>query len=252
MARHPTSISFSDQEVVNDVIMRMDPAEDLDEREAATFEPGTDFQINEITIEHSKYKMPDWRHPKGFLYLAWDVKYGKFVADVQAMNAELINRDTMEMLWAELLYRYYELDDTGIKAVMDLALDDALGSVTGYEGFDAEGYWRLQSVTSDLGQLLSGWQSKERQEYQSRISEVVAPIDHQEDHETTMVMTNGGSEGQPTLSGPLSERCGAPSQYQAVYTTAPAYVSYVHPGILRRKIDESYEFDEEEDDQEMA
>lgn len=109
--------------------MSMDPTENPDDRVTTMVSPGKSRSNPQILVHQSTIKVPDYIHPKGFLYLSWDVKYGKFVLDVQGMNEELIDRDTMEKLWVEHVRRHYCMDDTGVKAVMEPALADALRQV---------------------------------------------------------------------------------------------------------------------------
>ncbi|KAG4443795.1 hypothetical protein IFR05_000695 [Cadophora sp. M221] len=212
--------------------------------------PETAHPRAQILIHQSTIKVPDYIHPKGFLYLVWDVKYGKFVMDVQGMNEQLIDRNTMEKLWVEHVKRHYRMDETGIKTVMEPALVDALRQVKGYNGFDAEAYWQLQSVTSGLGQLLKDWRLKEQQDDQKKSVEQATAKNNKGNSSIGMSM-NSNEKSSPTLGAPL-QLFANQSQHQVACTPAPVYTPYVHPGILRRKIDEWYDFDEKDEDTEMA
>ncbi|KAL5329201.1 hypothetical protein ACEPPN_002711 [Leptodophora sp. 'Broadleaf-Isolate-01'] len=232
--------------------MSMDPTENPDDRVTTMVSPGKSRSNPQILVHQSTIKVPDYIHPKGFLYLSWDVKYGKFVLDVQGMNEELIDRDTMEKLWVEHVRRHYCMDDTGVKAVMEPALADALRQVKGYNGFDAEAYWQLQSVASGLGQLLKDWRLKEQQDDQKKSVEQATAKKNKGSSSIGISMNSNSNQECPPTVGALSEQCVTQSHHQVAYTPVPVYSPYVHPGILRRKIDESYDFDEEDDDTEMA
>ncbi|KAH7342944.1 hypothetical protein BKA65DRAFT_478816 [Rhexocercosporidium sp. MPI-PUGE-AT-0058] len=247
------SASVADQAVIEDVIMSMDPAENPDERVTSIVNPEKSTLENQAIIHQSTIRVPDYQHPKGFFYLVWDVKYGKFVLDVQGMNDQLIDRETMEKLWVEHVYRHYRMDDTGVKAVMEPTLKDALRQVKGYNGFDAEAYWQLQSVTSGLGQLLKDWRKKEEQDDQKNPTEQAADTKKKKGNLVMGTANRSMQKSSPTIRAP-SQQFTRQNRHQAAYTPAPApaYKPYVHPGISRRKIDESYEFDEDGEDTEMA
>ncbi|KAH7419074.1 hypothetical protein BKA64DRAFT_699113 [Cadophora sp. MPI-SDFR-AT-0126] len=242
MEHQPTA----DKAVVEDVIMSMDPAENLDESTSALVSPRDKVSKTQVLIHQSTIKVPDYRHQKGFLHLAWDVKYGKFVLDVQSMNDQLIDRMTMERIWVEHVHGHYIMDDTGIKAVMEPALADALRQVHGYNGFDAEAYWQLQSVTTDLRNLWQDWRSKELKEDQNNGLAQTTTRESMED--TTRRITSSPNKIRNSSDRTLNQQRPAPAQQEAFQTAVPTYTPYVHPGIIRRKIDESYEFDEEDEE----
>lgn len=124
--------------------------------------------------------------------------------------------------------------------------------VKGYNGFDAEAYWQLQSVASGLGQLLKDWRLKEQQDDQKKSVEQATAKKNKGSSSIGISMNSNSNQECPPTVGALSEQCVTQSHHQVAYTPVPVYSPYVHPGILRRKIDESYDFDEEDDDTEMA
>ncbi|KAK2627318.1 hypothetical protein QTJ16_003284 [Diplocarpon rosae] len=165
--------------------------------------------------------------------------------------------ETMEHLWESEVQKYYNKDGTGIKSILDLALADSLQQINGYHGFDANLYWNLQSVTSEIErmsmvkieetmktqELKNNGQNDKLQDdlVESRSAAEKKWRDVQGKLSTSVSSNDHSQHISPPATHDLSTS--TTTSVTPFYTWTP----YVHPGILRRKIDESYEFDEDSD-----